>query len=249
MSPLLQALLAAFAVSAISLVGIVFLFQRRWSHRNEMALVSFAAGVLLASAFLELFPEALAHAGSNVEHAFVAPLAAMIVFFFLERFLHGFHSHDGDRNQATVTLIMVGDGLHNFVDGVVIAASFLASPGLGIATTLAVAAHEVPQEIADYAILARGTSPRRALLLNFASGLTALLGVLACFFVEDLVRANLATCLMAAAGMFIYIAGADLIPELHHHHHAERGGWLHTAPFVVGVALVAALTLGLGARG
>jgi zinc and cadmium transporter len=241
MPPLIQALLAALAVSAIALVGIVFLFQRRWSHRSEMALVSFAAGVLLGSAFLELFPEALAHAGADVDGLFLAPLAAMIAFFFLERFLHGFHGHDGGHARAPSTLILVGDGVHNFVDGIVIGASFLASPSLGIATTLAVAAHEVPQEIADYAILARGFSPRRALLLNFASGLTALLGVLACFFLEDFVRAHLATCLTATAGMFIYIAGADLIPELHHHHD-ERGSWLHTAPFVLGIAVVAALS-------
>lgn len=244
MPPLAQALLAAFAVSAIALVGIVFVFRRRWSHRSEMAFVSFAAGVLLGSAFLELFPEALAQAGGDASGLFVAPLAAMIAFFFLERFLHGFHGHDGGRSQAPGTLILIGDGLHNFVDGVVIAASFLASPALGVATTLAVAAHEVPQEIADYAILARGTSPRRALLLNFASGLTALLGVVACFLVEDLVRTHLATCLTATAGMFIYVAGADLIPELHHHHD-ERGGWLHTAPFVLGIALVAALSYAL----
>jgi zinc and cadmium transporter len=205
-----------------------------------MAFVSFAAGVLLGSAFLELFPEALEQSHQDVAGLFLAPLVAMVAFFFLERWLHGFHEHDGGSSRTPGMLILIGDGLHNFVDGVVIAASFLASPGLGVATSLAVAAHEVPQEVADYAILARGYTPRRALLLNFLSGLTALLGVFACFWVEDWVRAHLGTCLTATAGMFIYIAGADLIPELHHQHRG-RGGWLHTAPFLVGIAIVAAL--------
>jgi zinc and cadmium transporter len=242
MPPLVQALLAAFAVSTISLVGIVFVFGPRWSHRNEMAFVSFSAGVLLAAAFLELFPEALAHTGPDGRELFVAPLVAMIAFFFLERLLHGFHEHDGIKRQVPAMLILIGDALHNFVDGVVIAASFLASPTLGVATTVAVAAHELPHEIADFAILARGTSRRRALLLNFGSGLTALIGVVACYAFEELVRAHLAACLAGAAGMFIYVSGSDLIPELHHDHH-ERGGWLHTAPFVLGIGLVGLLSL------
>ena len=165
----------------------------------------------------------------------------MIAFFFLERFLHGFHVHEESRAVASRYMILIGDGAHNFVDGVVIAASFLASPALGITTTVAVMAHEIPQEIADYAILVRGKlSPRNALLLNFASGLFALVGVFACFWFRGFVEAYLGWFLTATAGMFIYVAASDLIPELHEHEH--RGQWIYAAPFVLGVALMVAMS-------
>ena len=246
MSPLAQALLATLLVSLISFVGIVFAFSTRWTERSEMLLLSFAAGVLLSTVFLDLFPEAVARSGGN-GRVFSAALAAMIGFFFLERFLHGFHVHEESRAVASRYMILIGDAVHNFVDGVVIAASFVASPALGITTTLAVIAHEIPQEIADYGILVRGKlSPRNALLLNFASGLTALLGTLACFWLKDLVEANLGFFLTATAGMFIYVAASDLIPELHEPQH--RGQWLYTAPFVLGVALMIAITAWIGER-
>jgi zinc and cadmium transporter len=234
-------------VSAIALVGIVFTVSRRFtSDRSEMLLLSFAAGVLLATVFLELLPEGVARADGN-GNVFLATLAAMIGFFFLERFLHGFHVHEDSRAVASRTLVLIGDGAHNFIDGIVIAASFLASPSLGIATTVAVCAHEIPQEIADYAILVRGKlTPRRALLLNFLSGLTSLLGVLVCFWLEDLVVAHLSWFLTATAGMFIYIAASDLIPELHHPRY--RGQWIYSAPFLLGIALMGILSRVVGTR-
>jgi zinc and cadmium transporter len=116
----------------------------------------------------------------------------MIGFFFLERFLQGFHAHDDGRAMASRYMVLIGNGVHNFIDGVVVAASFIASPTLGIATTIAVVAHEIPHEIADYAILIRSKlSPRTALIVNFLSGLAALVGVLACFGLKSLVRAHL----------------------------------------------------------
>jgi zinc and cadmium transporter len=240
MPPIAQALLATFAVSLVSFAGIVFAFSKRWTERSEMLLLSFAAGVLLSTVFLDLLPEAVERApeGANV---FVAALAAMIGFFFLERFLHGFHVHEEEgRAIASRAMILIGDAAHNFVDGVVIAASFLASPALGLTTTLAVIAHEIPQEIADYGILVRGRwSPRRALLANFLSGLTALVGALLCFGFQQQVEAHLAWFLTATAGIFVYIAASDLIPELHARQH--RGQWLYTAPFLLGVALMGLL--------
>ncbi len=250
MTPLALSLLAAFAVSAISLVGIVVVSWVERTEHGELRMIGFAAGVLLAAAFLELLPEAVEHAGPGEGNVFVWALGAMVSFFFLERFLHGFHEHDEgheghDHHRSAIAsraLILIGDGLHNFVDGVVIATSFMASPALGLATTLAVAAHEVPQELADFSILVRGNlSPARALALNFASGLTALLGVLLCFAFREWIEAHVASCLTATAGMFIYIAASDLIPELHHSRH--RASWQHALPFVIGVGLVALLSV------
>src|SRR5215475_15624836 len=137
MSPLGQSLIATFIVSTISLVGVVFLFAD-WTERRAMLFISFAAGVLLANAFLEMFPEAVQRHrdGGNF---FVATLAAMGAFFLLERFLLGFHTHD-DTHASVVPsgyFVLIGSTVHNFIDGVVIAASFLVSPALGITTTVA----------------------------------------------------------------------------------------------------------------
>lgn len=241
MSALVSSLLANLLVSLISLVGILFLFARRWSARRELALVSFAAGVLLSAALLELLPEAIEEAPRE-PNVLWATLLAMVVFFFLERFIHGFHTHEEDRPTAAPrVLVLVGDGLHNFIDGVVIAASFIANPALGIATTTAVAAHEVPQEIADFAILTRGGYSRhRALVLNFLSGLTAILGAVVLFAFGDAVEKHIAWFVAAAAGMFIYIAAADLLPELHRH---RAGDGERALPGLVGAMFVAGIAV------
>jgi len=239
LSPLTQSLLATFLVSTTSFVAIVFAFSELWTERRQMLLLSFAAGVLLSTVFLELLPEAVdqAHADGNI---FVAALGAMIAFFFLERLLQGFHVHEDSRTMASRYMVLIGNGVHNFIDGVVVGASFIASPALGVATTIAVVAHEIPHEIADYAILIRSRlSPRNALIANFLSGLTALAGVVACFGLQSLVQAHLGWFLTSTAGMFIYIAASDLIPELHTHEHRDQ--WIYTVPFVLGVALMGTL--------
>ena len=243
MSPLATSLIATLWVSIIALGGIVFLFTRRPGARGEAFLLSFAAGVLLATAFLDLLPEAVerSHDDGNI---FVATLVAMIGFFFLERVLHGFHEHEESHTRASRYLLLLGDGLHNFIDGVVIAASFAAGPALGVATTLAVTIHEVPKEIADFTILmASGYTFRIALLLNFATGLMAMLGPLFFFSVEA-VEHHLAWFMTATAGMFIYIAGSDLIPQLHHHRPGS-GAWIYV-PFLGGIGLMAALGFAVG---
>jgi zinc and cadmium transporter len=243
MTPLLQALLATLLVSAVALVGIVFVISaRQLSHRAELVLLSFAAGVLLATTFLELLPEATtrARAPGNI---FAATLVAMIGFFLLERLLQGFHVHEDEARQPSGTfspyLILIGDGLHNFIDGVAIAASFAAAPALGVLTTFAVTVHEVPQELADFGILvAGGMTSRRALVLNFLSGLTAVLGALAFFAAGAGVEPYVAWCMAATAGMFIYIASTDLIPQLHRHRALHPGTQI---PFLGGVLLIAIL--------
>jgi zinc and cadmium transporter len=247
MPPIAQAILANLVVSAVSLVGVVFFFGD-WRERRAMLFVSFAAGVLLATTFLELLPEAMRRRTGDA-NVFTATLAAMGAFFVLERFLHGFHGHHEhelhthELHVATAGwLILVGDSLHNFIDGVVIAATFLVNPALGVATTVAVAAHEIPQEIADFGILLNsGFTRTTALVLNFASGLFAVLGALCCYGLEGLVERHLAWVMAATAGMFIYVAASDLLPELHHT--AGRQTWLYAVPFFFGALLIAGLGL------
>jgi len=244
MTPFVQSLLATLWVGALALIGIVFLFVRRPEGRGEAFLLSFAAGVLLATTFLDLLPEAIerGHENGNI---FLATLAAMIGFFFLERVLHGFHEHEELHTRPSRYLVLVGDTVHNFIDGVVIAASFAASPELGIATTVAVTVHEVPKEIADFSILmSGGFAFRTALFLNLATGLMAMLGPVVFFAVEGAVAHHLAWFMTATAGMFIYIAGSDLIPQLHHHRAGPAA--MVYLPFLGGIALIAAVGAAVG---
>jgi zinc and cadmium transporter len=238
MTALYQSLVATFLVSAISLVGVVFLFAD-WTERRAMLFISFGAGVLLATAFLELLPEAVerSHHDGNF---FISALGAMGAFFLLERFLRGFHTHAESHAEASGYLVLIGNTLHNFIDGVVIAATFLVSPALGVATTLAVAGHEIPKEVADFGILLSSHFSRsNALLLNFISGLAAMMGAAWCFLFAGLVERRMSWILAATAGMFIYIAASDLLPELHRSH--TRREWSTAVPFFVGVALMAVI--------
>lgn len=240
-----SSILATFGVSLLSFVGLIFV-ARNWKERAEMRAVAFAAGVLLATTFLDLLPEALEHVTGD-SMILWATLGAMVLFYYLERLIHGRHQHHGEESHAghhtaSRYFILVGDGIHNFIDGVAIAASFIVSPELGILTTLAVAAHELPHEVGDYAILVRsGYSRARALFFNFLSGLTAVLGAVATFVAADFVEANLAWFLAAVAGMFLYIAAANLIPELHHQR--VKGKFIYGLPFFAGVLVIALLTI------
>lgn len=246
MSPLLQAVLATTAVSALALIGAAVLRGSWWNERNELRVVSFAAGVLLATVFLDVIPEALEAAGNT--DVLIGVLVAMTLFFFAERFMHGRHSHGSAGHESHMHhhtssryFILVGDGLHNFVDGVAIGVSFLISTELGIATTLAVAAHELPHEIADFGILIRGGYSRnKALFFNFLSGLTAVLGALTVFMFGGFAEEYLGWLLAGAAGMFIYIAAVNLMPELHHQ--PIKGRFIYGAPFLIGILTIAVLT-------
>jgi len=228
---------ASISVSLVALIGALFLYWEKLTTEKTAAyLLSFAAGTMLAVSFLDLLPEAVESAaeGTNV---FMPVLLGIVVFFFLERFVLWFHHHDETHGmKPSAVLILLGDSLHNFIDGIAIAAAFLVSPGLGLATTLAIAAHEVPQEIADFSVLVHGGMKKgRALLLNFISGLTALAGaVLGFYFLEGL-EGLLPISLAFTAGMFIYIACSDLIPEIHKSAEKQRS-WTQFLPFLLGIA-------------
>ncbi len=229
---------ASFLVSLISLVGGVLLVWRgSQTDRFLTLLVSFAAGVMLAAAFLDLLPEAL-EAG-EATNVFLPALVGIVSFFFLERFVLWFHHHDElHGTRPTVLLILFGDSLHNFIDGVAIAAAFLTNPSLGIATTFAIAAHEVPQEIADLSVLIYGGMRRgQALLYNFLSALTALIGAIGGFLLLETFQATLPILLAFTGGMFIYIACSDLIPELHKDFERQKS-WLHSIPFIIGILVL-----------
>jgi zinc and cadmium transporter len=195
--------------------------------------VSFALGALLSVAFLDLLPHALESAGPDrAEGLFATVLAGILVFFLLEKLLlwRHCHSHDceahNDReahyHQPAGTLIVVGDGIHNFVDGVLIAAAFLTDTHLGVVTSLAVAAHEIPQEVGDFAILLQsGYSKPKAFFYNMLSSLGTVAGGVLAYFGLERADNSLPYFLALAASSFIYIAVADLIPTLHKKTHAE----------------------------
>lgn len=235
--------LANLAVSLISFSGAAILLWKKFKTDHALShLVSFAAGVMLAAAILDLLPEAveLAPEGSNI---FVAVISGILLFFFLERFLLWFHHHDETHGvKPTAALVLVGDGIHNFIDGLAIAATFITSPALGFVTTLAIAAHEIPQEIADFSILIYGgMKKKKALIFNFLSGLTALLGGILGFYFLDKISGLLPLFLAFTAGMFIYISCADLIPELHRHFEKKKG-WSQSLSLLCGVILLWILT-------
>lgn len=204
-------------VSVLSLTGILLLSFQEATFRKYIPLViSVAVGALLGDSFIHLIPEALTHDNSTVMSLLI--IAGILLFFVLEKFLH-WHHHGEDTEVSHIhpvgKLVLVSDVIHNFLDGVVIAASFLVSVPVGLATTLAVVLHEIPQEVGDFAVLLHaGYTKRRAIFLNFLTALSAFFGG-ALFFAIGEYATPLATYFIPlTAGGFIYIAVADLIPEL-----------------------------------
>lgn len=202
----------------VSLIGGVLLLagKKRAYHLAEYA-TPFAAGALLAAAFLDLLKEG-AHNGA-AELVLLWTLIGMLVFFLLESTLmwfHHHHEHQEKRVDPTASLIIVGDTLHNIIDGIAIAAAFLISVPTGIVTTIAVAAHEIPQEIGDFGLLLKkGLARRTVLLVNIGSALATTLAALI-FFRAGEANETLLSCLIGiTAGFFIYIAASDIIPSIH----------------------------------
>ncbi len=205
--------------------GMILLSRKKLSHTISHGLAAFAAGSLLGAAFLDLLPEAFHHLEEmglkEVESTvFLYTLAGILFFFLLERFIHWFHHHHREHGEEelkpVVALIVFGDGVHNFIDGVVIAAAFLADIQLGIITTFAVLIHEFPQEIGDFGVLLhQGVSKGRVLLFNVLSQSTAILGGVITYFIGSSVEGILPLLLAGTSGFFIYIALSDLVPDIH----------------------------------
>jgi zinc and cadmium transporter len=225
-------------MSAIAWVGLVTLaLNEDQLKRLLLPLVAFAAGSLLGGALLHLLPEAVAARGAAVE-TFLPVLAGFAVFFLMEQFLAWHHTHSMavEAKEPVTYLILLADGLHNFIGGLAIAASFLVSTEIGVITWIAAAAHEVPQELGDFGILIRGGWRKwQALLANFVSAAAILPGALLAYYVSADV--DTALLLSFAAGNFIYIAASDLIPEVKHDRRL-RNNLIHFASFIAGILVI-----------
>lgn len=201
-------------VSVLSLIGIFTLFiKRAYLDKALFVLVSFAIGSLLGAAFLDLLPEAIQ---MQTAPNFIFALFGIVVFFILEKFLFWYHCHKGECDIHTFKYMnLIGDGIHNFIDGMIIATAFMAGKSLGFVTTVAILLHEIPQELGDFGILCYGGfSRRRALFYNFLFSLTAFLGAFVAFALSGQPGFFTHNILLFAAGGFIYIACTDLMPEL-----------------------------------
>lgn len=214
----LYAIVSVFIVSLLSLLGLVaFPFGEEKIQKFLIWAVAFAGGTLLGDAFLHLIPESF-ETGKSVVVSF-SIMGGMLAFFVLEKFIHWHHCHDiecEEHNETFSYVIMFGDAAHNFIDGMIIAASYLVSIPLGIATTLAVVAHEIPHEVGDFAsMLYGGFSKQKALWYNFLAGIVAVFGAVAVLVIGENFASATRYLVPFAAGGFIYVASADIIPELH----------------------------------
>jgi zinc and cadmium transporter len=219
MKPEVLTLLSVFIVSLISLIGILFIFIKKDKLNNLLIFfVSLSVGSLLGGAFFHLIPEIINNTGFSLSVSFLI-LGGIILFFVIENFIHWRHCHiptSKSHPHTLGTMNLIGDGIHNFIDGLVIAAAYFVNLPVGIATTLAVVIHEIPQEIGDFGVLLyAGYSKKKALFFNFLSALTALIGaVIGIIFAEKSIIFGYIVIPIAVGG-FLYIAGSDLIPEIH----------------------------------
>lgn len=235
---LLLILASVLIVSLVSVLGILIFLKKKTLNKFLFYLVSFAAGTLLGAAFLDLLPEVIEEGFNGFIPLLI--LAGILSFFILEKFLHWHHHHTEHEHEthAFTYLNLVGDGIHNFLDGAVIAASFMTDTGIGIATTIAIIAHEIPQEIADFSVLIYGGfSKMKALVYNFLTALTAMIGALLTYFFSSAIEGSHTYIAAFAIGGFVYIAGTDLIPEIQKEKNARKS-LLQLLMLALGIALI-----------
>ncbi len=259
MSTLGQILLFTFVGSLASLVGgFLLLAKEKLAYKISHVLASFAAGALLGTAFFDLMPEAaeaVEESGGEHGSVFLWVIIGIIVFYLLERVIHWFHHHSfaheedpstssgqgkghNHHKKPVVPLIMLGDSMHNFIDGVAIAITFMVNPSLGLVTALAIAAHEIPQEIGDFGVmLHEGLKRKKVILFNIASAAVAFVGAILAYLVGERIEGILPTALALTSGFFIYIALSDILPEIHHE---EKKGYAiaETIALLLGIVVV-----------
>jgi zinc and cadmium transporter len=241
----LYALISVVVVSLISLIGLFTLSIKEYFTKKIVTfLVAFSAGALLGDVFIHLLPELAEKGFLNLETSLYI-LGAIILFFIIERYVHWHHHHSNIHNEdcddhikPVAYTILIGDGFHNLIDGLIIGGAFLLDIKLGIATAIAVILHEIPQEIGDFGVLIySGFSKAKALFYNFISALAAIAGTIIALIIgaSDKILAILAAL---AIGSFIYIATADLIPEIHRD---KKRTFPHLLSFLLGIGIMALL--------
>jgi len=240
MNSILTDIIAAnLIVGLIGVVGaysVLTIFVKK--HAKLMFLVSFAAGAMIAVSFFDLLPEAVSQHGDfmTVMEYFVI---GFVAFMLIEKSFLYYHCHEENcRTHTSAKLIIFGDSVHNLLDGAAIAASFLAGPSVGILTTLAIVIHEIPQEVGDFGVLIHcGNSKTKALFYNFVSAAVAVLGGIIGFYAFNSVSAYIPYALAITAGGFVYIAAADLLPELHNDSTSRaRISW-HSTILIFGILI------------
>ncbi len=206
--------------SIVSLLLVsVLLVKKSFLQKRSFSLVAFAAGALLATGFLETFPQAVELGGSDIYLWVTLSIAG---FFIIERLFLSLHHHEDEEHPEQMRmptgLLLFGDALHNFIDGVSIAAGFLVNPVLGMVTSAAIFMHEIPHELADFGILLhKGWERRKIILFSIATGITSVLGGLLAYFFAESFSPLTPILLAITTGNFIYLAATDLLPEIHHH--------------------------------
>jgi zinc and cadmium transporter len=242
----LNSLVSVLIVSLISLIGVFTLvIKRKQLSKILLWLVSFSAGALFGGAFIHLLPEVVKEYGfTALVSTFL--LAGILLFFVLEKFIHWRHCHIPTSKKHPHPLAfmnLVGDGLHNLIDGMIIGGAYLANFSLGVTTTIAVILHEIPQEIGDFGVLLHaGMKKYKALLYNFLIALSSVIGVVISLTIGSRVDGYLMFLLPLTAGGFIYIAGSDLIPELKKECEASKS-FIQLVWLVLGIVVMLLLTL------
>jgi zinc and cadmium transporter len=235
-------MISTFIISLISFIGIFTLaLKDKLLDKIVLLLVSLSAGALMGGAFLHLLPESIEL--SEGLDVFLFVLVGFALFFLIEKVLHWRHCHKGECQVHTFTYMnLIGDSIHNFIDGLIMATSFVISIPLGMTTTMAIALHEIPQEIGDFGVLIYGGfTKKKALILNFLTALTAVLGGLIGFFISNMVENVKLFILPFAAGGFLYIAASDLIPEIRKETSLKKS-MIYFGIFILGIFIMCAVT-------
>ncbi len=237
-------IISVLIVSLLSLIGILTLsIKEKVLNRILLYFISFSAGALFGDAFLHLIPEAT-EGGLSLKIS-IYILIGIIISFIVEKIIRWRHCHitHKDHKHPFAIMNLLGDAVHNFLDGIIIGASYLASIPIGIATTIAVILHEIPQEIGDFGVLLQGGFTKaKALASNFLTALTAVVGAILSLILNSYIDGLTTFLVASAAGGFIYIAGSDLIPELHKEVKTTRS-IVQLTVFILGMVIMAALRL------
>lgn len=239
MNTLLLIILSTFFVSIISLIVIfAFLIKDKVLNKILDYFVALSIGALIGAAFLDLIPEALDRA--NYTLVFFYVIAGFIIFYIIEKVLHWRHCHEPkcERHSTFAYINLVGESVHNFIDGLIIAASFIINPAIGISSVLAIGLHEIPHEIGNFSVLLyAGFTKKKALFFNFITAATAVIGGFVGYFLFSTINNALVFLVPFAAGGFIYISASDLIPEIRKEENFFKS-FLHLIVMLIGILMI-----------